>query len=47
MAVDKKIVFSSEFKDRTQGFNELKSNLDQINKKPSFTQKGLGSWAAG
>ena len=47
MAVNKKIVFSSEFKDNTQGFSKLQGNLDRLNKKLSFTQRNFGKIGSG
>ena len=47
MAVNKKIVFSSEFKDNTQGFSKLQGNLDRLNKKLSFTQRNFGKIGPG
>ena len=43
----KKIVFSSEFKDNTQGFSQLQGNLDRLNKKLSFTRSNFGNIGSG
>ena len=44
---NKKIVFSSEFKDNTQGFSKLQDNLDRLNKKLSVTRMGFGRIGSG